>query len=137
MKKINFLLLITVITLISSCKFSFTVSETMKIATTKESIDADVKKGRTVIDNVNQQVIKEDIYNKYPDAIKQYVDKIMISIVKEKNKDIASNAETFKLQIKITMNYDKSKSGQAKEIIQFYGKHISEELVNKNIIIEK
>ena len=124
MKKSWILLILTMTFLFNSCNNTIELSEIIDIETTKDSLDSDYENANSKVSNFVPQVIKEKIYTEYPDVIKEYVDRMRIVVVKKTeslktdflNKDTLT--EKNSIYVKITMDYEKSKQEQARQIIE-------------------
>lgn len=134
------LLLITTLTLsFTNCITAFKVSETIQINTTKENFDNVYHDLVLAVMNIKRDEIQEKIYLKYPEAIKNYVERIDISSVKstesfkKRINNKTTNRETSGLSVEIEMRYERSKSVEAKLIIKDYKALVIDELIKKNI----
>lgn len=116
-----------------SCKVTFSVSYTISIMTSKEQIETDLQKAKAIVLSLNKQQIENEIYSQYPDAMKKYVESVRIKFIKETKKNLTNNSEKVFLKVKIVMNYEKSKSDQAGQIIKFYKNIISDEFIKNGL----
>lgn len=142
MRNLSFLLILALAFIFNSCNNSLKLSEIINIKATKDSIDIDYQNLSSVVFKIDQIQIREKIYAKYPDIIQKYLRRIEIKSTKESQSlkkeinNIITNNETGLIYVEISMNYEKSKSEQAKQIIKYARSLITDELVKYNIKIE-
>ena len=125
----------------SSCGLnaSFTVIETINIGESKENIETVYKNAQGIIIGLNKLNILEEILDEYPDANYKSMQGIRLqtSMVEESFSSIFNNKKTnvknCSVNIMIEMDYIKSKSEEAHQLIKEYKLIIMRELIRKGI----
>jgi hypothetical protein len=139
MKQLSILLICALAFILSSCN-SIELSEKIKIKTSK---DINVEAIKEYVWKVNQQQMREKIYTKFPDAIRQYVDRIEIAFVtetvssKKSFNNVEFSNEKYDLYVQISLDYEKTKKDQASQIISYAKTLMADELTKLDVNIIK
>ena len=119
----------------ASCNFNFTASGSIRIDTTKDSLDIVYKNVQVIVNDMNHDEIKERISSQFPSFSKETIKDSGMKYTKMWSAD--KNDTDANVYIKVTLNCSPSQSDEAMEVIKLYESHIIDELKKHSISVIK